>query len=68
MNDTITNYTVTASPNNAASVTITDDDILKLPILSLTTTNFSIYENVGNFAINVGLDRKLHKKLPILSQ
>ena len=58
VNDTITNYTVTASPNNAASVTITDDDILKLPILSLTTTNFSIYENVGNFAINVGLDRK----------
>ena len=58
VNGTITNYTVAASPNNAASVTISDDDILKLPILSLTTTNFSIYENVGNFAINVGLDRK----------
>ena len=50
-------YTVAASPDNATTTTITDDDILKLPTLSFTTTSFSTYEDVGNFAVQVGLDR-----------
>ena len=43
----ITNYTVAASPDNSSTTTITDDDILRLPILSFTTTMFNADEKVA---------------------